>query len=384
MQTPEAFRSKLPDVGTTIFTVMSRLAREHNAINLSQGFPNWDCDERLKDLVIKYMRDGHNQYSPMPGVPALRESIAEKVNHMYGVSIDPDKHITITTGATQAIYTAIGAVISAGDNAIIFDPAYDSYAPAVKSYGGSIKPIALAAPEFNINWKEVESLIDEKTRLIVVNTPHNPLGKLLTEEDMLKLAEIASEHNLYVLSDEVYEHLVYDGREHCSAVRYPELWERCFAVYSFGKTLHATGWKSGYCLAPEDLTIEFRKVHQFVTFAVNTPIQLGVADYIRDPETYKGLNQFFQDKRDFFLEHMKDSPFKMLPSEGSYFVLGDYSSISDKSDIEFSEWLIREHGVATIPLSPFYASPPNQKLVRFCFAKTEDVLQEAAARLAKI
>ena len=360
------------------------MANEHNAVNLSQGFPNWDCDPLLKERVISHIADGHNQYAPMPGTPELRQAIANKVKHQFNIDLDPDRHITVTAGATPAIYTAIGTVISDGDNAIIFDPAYDSYAPAVLSYGGTVNAVALTAPNFAIDWDEVEARIDNKTRLIVVNTPHNPLGRVLTDRDMRSLAMLAHKHDLYVLSDEVYEHLIYDGREHHSAIRFPDLWERCFAVYSFGKVLHATGWKTGYCLAPEHLTQEFRKVHQFVTFAVNTPVQLGIADYLQDPETYMSLPAFFQQKRDLFLHHMRDSRFEMLPCEGSYFAIADYSSISDMDDMTFATWLTTEHGVATIPLSPFYKHPPEQRIVRFCFAKTEDVLIEAAGRMGRV
>ena len=376
--------SKLPDVGTNIFTVMSAMAREHGAINLSQGFPNFDVDPVIIELLAKHALAGQNQYSPMPGQPALREAIARKIELTHHVSVDPNTEITITAGATQALYTAIGAVIRPGDNAIIFDPAYDSYAPAVLSYGGTVTDIPLLAPDFKVDWDLVESKVSPATRMIIINTPHNPLGRALTRADMTRLSEISNRHDLLVLSDEVYEHLIFDGLEHESALRLPELRSRTFAVYSFGKTFHATGWKTGYCVAPPDLTIEFRKMHQFVTFAVHTPTQLAYADYLQDPEHYLSLPGFFQKKRDMFKELMAGSSFDFLPCEGSYFILADYSAISDLDDMAFASWLTKEHGVATIPLSPFYKEAPDQKIVRFCFAKTEETLTEAAARLNDI
>jgi methionine transaminase len=375
-------QSKLPDTGTTIFSVMSAMARRYNAINLSQGFPNFDCDQGLKDLVIESVQAGRNQYAPMPGIPELREILAAKIGTLYDAVVDPDLHITITAGATQALYTAIAAVIRKGDNAIIFDPAYDSYAPAVLSFGGTVTPIALRAPDFAIDWDEVEKKITGDTRMIVINTPHNPLGRVLKEQDLDRLEQIVyRRRDLYVLSDEVYEHLIYDGLEHQSVLRRPGLRERSFAVYSFGKVFHITGWKVGYCVAPEELIKEFRKMHQFITFAVNTPIQYALAAFLRDARKYMELPDFFQAKRDLFNSLMADSGFDLLPCEGSYFILGDYSRISDLDDMAFAEWLTREHGVATIPLSPFYSDPPDQKIVRFCFAKTEDVLESAAQRL---
>jgi len=377
-----SLHSKLPNIGTNIFTVMSAMARQYDAINLSQGFPNFDCDQGLKDLVIESVQAGRNQYAPMPGIPELREIIATKVGALYGADVDPNLHVTITAGATQALYTAIAAVIRKGNNAIVFDPAYDSYAPAVLSFGGSVTPIALKAPDFTIDWDEVEKKITSSTKLIVINTPHNPLGRVLKEEDLDKLEKIIHRHDdLYVLSDEVYEHQIYDGLEHQSVLRRPGLSARSFAVYSFGKVFHITGWKVGYCVAPEKLTSEFRKMHQFITFAVNTPMQYALAAFLRDDSKYKELPDFFQAKRDLFKNLMAGSGFDLLPCEGSYFMLGDYSRISDLDDMAFTEWLTREHRVATIPLSPFYSTPPDQKIVRFCFAKTDDVLQDAAGKL---
>ncbi|MDX1407007.1 MAG: methionine aminotransferase [Saprospiraceae bacterium] len=379
-----ALRSKLADVGTTIFTVMSQLAHEHDAINLSQGFPNFDCDPALKQLVIKHLEAGRNQYAPMPGVPALRQMLANKARDLYDADIDPDGEVTITAGATQAIYTAIVTMVHPGDEVIIFDPAYDCYAPSVVSCGGIPVPIALRAPDFAIDWHMAEERISEKTRFIIVNTPHNPLGKIMTMADMHELERIVQQHGLYVLSDEVYEHIIFDDLEHASVLRFPGLRTRAFVTYSFGKLCHTTGWKVGYCIAPTPLTQEFRKIHQFNVFSVNTPMQYALAEYLQDPETYLQLPGFFQAKRDFFVQAMSESAFSMLPCEGSYFILADYSRISDLDDMSFARWLTTEHGVATIPLSPFYAERISQPVVRFCFAKTEDTLEEAANRLRNL
>lgn len=376
--------SKLPDVGTSIFAVMSAMAVKHDAVNLSQGFPDYDIDEGLKALLLKYVEEGYNQYSPMPGQPALRNAIAAKVAVMHGVAVDADLEITVTAGATQAIYTAIGSVISKGDNVIVFDPAYDAYVPSVKSFGGTVTNIALTAPDFSIDWHEVESMIRPNTRMIIITNPHNPLGRVLRDTDLRNLQEITTRHDLFVLSDEVYEHLVYEGLEHLSVLRYPELRSRSFATFSFGKTFHATGWKTGYCIAPPELTDEFRRIHQYVTYATHTPTQLAYAEYMQDASKYLSLPVFFQEKRDRFLALMRDSKFRFLPCEGSYFMLADYSEISDLDDMAFAEWLVREHGVAVIPLSPFYSEVPDQKVVRFCFAKTDGALEEAAGRLSPI
>jgi methionine aminotransferase len=374
-------QSKLPGIGMSIFAVMTAMARRQDAINLSQGFPDFDIDEGLKALLFKYVEEGYNQYSPMPGQPALRNAIAAKVAVMHGVEVDAELEITITAGATQGIYTAIGTVISPGDSAIIFEPAYDSYAPTVRSYGGHVTPIALKAPDFGIDWEQVESTITPSTKLIIITNPHNPLGRILRDQDLRALQDIAIRHDLLVLSDEVYEHLVYDGHEHLSALRYPELRDRSFVTFSFGKTFHATGWKTGYCIAPSYLTEEFRRIHQFVTYATHTPTQLAYAEYMQDASKYLSLPVFFQEKRDRFLSLMRDSRFNFLPCEGSYFMLADYNEISDLDDMAFAEWLVKEHGVAVIPLSPFYTDVPDQKVVRFCFAKTDAVLEEAAGRL---
>ena len=376
--------SKLPDIGTNIFSVMSAMAQRCGAINLAQGFPGFDCDQELKDLLTENMAMGRNQYALMPGVPDLRAAIASKTAVMHGVSVDDDLEITITAGATQALYTAIGTVIRPGDNAIVFDPAYDSYAPAVLSYGGTVTAIPLTAPDFQVDWAMVRESITDSTRLIVINTPHNPLGRLLGVQDFTELEKIAVEFDLLVISDEVYEHIVFDGLEHISILRFPALRERSFAIFSFGKVFHATGWKTGYCIAPEMLTAEFRKMHQFIAFAVHTPTQYAYARYLQDASRYLTLSTMFQSKRDLFVNAMNGSGFKFLPCQGSYFVLADYSEISDLDDMAFAEWLTKEHGVATIPLSPFYSTEQNSKLVRFCFAKNDELLERAAEQLIKI
>lgn len=375
----------MPDVGTTIFTVMSALAIKHEAINLSQGFPDFDCDTELKDLVSRFMSEGKNQYSPMPGQPRLREALASKILMLYDTNIDPDLNITITAGATQAIFTALGSVVNPGDEVILFDPSYDCYAPGIRIFGGIPVPVALKAPDFRIDWQEVENRISGQTVAIMINTPHNPVGRLLDADDMLTLQALAEKYDLAVISDEVYEHITFDGRPHESVLRYPVLFERSFATFSFGKIFHNTGWKTGYCVAPNSLMEEFRKVHQFNVFCVNTPVQYAFAEYLQNAERYMALPKFFEKKRDYFVDLMKGSRFDLQPSEGSYFILADYSDISDMDDMEFARWLTIEHGVASIPLSPFYTAPPgDQRLVRFCFAKSEGMLEEAAARLKSV
>ncbi len=372
-------RSRLPGTGTTIFTVMSALAQKHGAINLSQGFPDFDCDPALKSLVTAALEAGENQYAPMQGLPALRNVLAGKINTMYDSSVDAGTEITITAGATQAIFTAACAVLHPGDEAIIFDPAYDCYAPTVHVFGGHVKAIALHAPDFRIDWDLVEKTITARTRLIFINSPHNPLGRVLTSEDIAALEGIVSRHDLYIISDEVYEHIIFDGRQHESVLRSEVLTQRSFVVFSFGKLVHATGWKCGYCVAPAELMDEFRKIHQFNVFSVNRPMQHALAAYLSDPATYREVQAFFEHKRDFFLAQMEDSPFRFLPCEGSYFVLADYSAISDMDDMQFTHRLTVDGGVATIPLSPFYTeSPPDQRIIRFCFAKTEQTLERAA------
>ncbi|MBK8568414.1 MAG: aminotransferase class I/II-fold pyridoxal phosphate-dependent enzyme [Saprospiraceae bacterium] len=376
--------SKLPAVGTSIFTVMSAMAAEHGAINLAQGFPDFDCSDRLKDLVEKYMRQGFNQYAPMPGVPALRKVLAEKIKSLYGLSVDPDTEITITSGATQALYTAISTFIRPDDEVILIEPAYDSYRPSVEVNGGRVITYEMSAPDYTIDWRMLERLISWKTRMIIVNTPHNPTGKILKAADWKELQHIAVNRDIIVLCDEAYEHLVFDGEQHESLLRYPQIFERGMSVFSFGKTLHTTGWKLGCIVAPPDLTKEFRKVHQFTVFAVNTPMQHAVAEYFPQPEDYLSLNGFFEKKRDLLLDAMSGSRFKPLHSEGSYFQLYDYSAISDEPDTEFTKRLILEHGVATIPVSVFYSSHKQEKVIRLCFAKKEETLVKAAAILSKL
>ncbi len=379
-----AFTSKLPKVGTSIFSVMSALANEHQAINLSQGFPNFDSDDTLKKLVAKYIKEGYNQYAPMPGVPILRERLAKKMESQYGAAVDPDSEITITAGATQAIFTAIIAFIKPDDEVILIEPAYDSYRPAVQMCGGRAIAYELSAPDYQIDWEHFKKLINRHTRMIIINTPQNPSASTFSEADLRELERLTANTDILILSDEVYEHIVFDGEEHQSVLRFPNLWQRTLITYSFGKTYHATGWKLGYCAAPAYLMKEFRKVHQFNVFSVNSPIQYAIAEYMKEPEHYLGLPRFFQAKRDFFLDVMKASRFKLLPSKGTYFQLADYSAISDEPDMEFAKRLTTEFGVAAIPVSAFYSSKKDEKIVRFCFAKTEEMLSEAGKLLCRI
>ena len=376
--------SKLPNIHTSIFSVMSALANEHNAINLSQGFPNFDCDDQLKKLVNKYIHKGYNQYAPMPGVPALRRRLAEKVRLLYGADIDPDSEITITSGATQALYCAISAFIKPDDEVILIEPAYDSYRPAIEINGGIPIAYQLKAPDYSVDWKALERLISRKTRMVIVNTPHNPTGKIFKDHDWEKLQDIAVDRDILVLCDEAYEHIVFDGEKHRSLLKYPKIFSRGLAVFSFGKTLHATGWKLGCCIAPPRLTKEFRKVHQFNVFSVNTPVQHAVAEFFESPETYNYLNEFFQKKRDYLLQAMEGSRFKPLKSEGTYFQLFDYSAISDEPDIEFARRMTTEYGVAAIPVSVFNTSKENEFVIRLCFAKKEKTIEQAGELLRRI
>lgn len=377
-------QSKLPHVGTTIFTVMSALANEHGAINLSQGFPNFPSSEKLNGLVYEYMQKGFNQYAPMAGVPLLRERLAAKAKTLYGATINPDTEITITAGATQAIFTAISAFVRPGDEVVLLEPAYDSYRPSVEVNGGIAVPYDLKAPHYRPDWTEIAALITPRTRMIVFNTPHNPTGTTLKAEDLQALSRLTSGTDILVLSDEVYEHLIYDAQAHQSVLRYPELWQRSLAVYSFGKTFHNTGWKIGYCLAPAHLMAEFRKVHQFNVFSVNTPMQHALADYLADTDTYLSLPGFYQQKRDFFLDALQGSRLRPLPCEGTYFCTFDYSAISQEPDTEFAKRMTREFGVAAIPVSVFYSDSRDEQIIRLCFAKTEETLQQAGALLRKI
>lgn len=376
--------SKLPNAGVTIFTVMSALANEHGAINLSQGFPNYDPPARLLDLAYAHMREGRNQYAPMAGWPLLRQRIAEKVLDCYGRLLDPETEITVTAGATQALFTAIAALVRPGDEVIQLEPAYDSYRPAVEVNGGRVVPYELAAPDFRPDWAAIGRLITPRTRLIIVNTPLNPAGATFTPYDWDQLARLVEDTNIFILSDEVYEHLVYDGKPHAGMPARPDLYERSLAVYSFGKTFHNTGWKIGYCVAPPELTREFRKVHQFNVFSVNTPAQCALADFLEDPAVYRGLPAFYEAKRNFLREALQGSSLRPLPCTGTYFQAFDYRDVSDLPDQAFCQWLTREVGVAAIPFSAFYSSGRDERLIRLCFAKTEETLAAAAERLRRL
>ena len=384
MSQSELLKSKLPDVGTTIFTIMSRMANEHNAINLSQGFPDFNCSEALTDLVDYYLRKGFNQYAPMQGIPSLRYKISEKIKKLYGQKYNPETELNITAGATQAIYTVTSAVINPGDEAILFEPAYDSYAPSVKINGGIPVFIPLNKNDFSINWDEVRRAITDKTRLIFLNSPHNPTGSVINESDIENLEDITRNKDIFILSDEVYEHIIFDDKKHLSVAGSKVLSKKAFVISSFGKTYHTTGWKIGYCAAPEYMMREFRKVHQFIVFAVNTPIQHAYSEFMENESHYRNLNNFYEKKRDIFLKYMKNSRWKIKPASGTYFQLLDYSQITDMNDMEFAEELTKKAGVATIPLSPFYNDKKSESLLRVCFAKKDEVLEEAANILSKI
>jgi len=376
--------SKLPDVGTTIFAVMSQKAHQSGALNLAQGFPDFECPEALRRKVEEAMAAGHNQYAPMPGLPQLRERIAEKVAALYGAEIDPDRGITVTCGATEALFTAIQATVRPGDEVIVFDPAYDSYEPAVRLAGGTCIHLPLTAPDYTIDFDRLAAALSARTRLVVINSPHNPTGAVLSAADLDRLAVLLRDSGCYLLSDEVYEHIVFDGTMHASVLAHPELRERSFAVSSFGKTYHTTGWKIGYCVAPRALTAEFRKVHQFVTFAVSTPMQHAIADFMADPSFHLELPAFYQARRDRFRAGLEGSAWGLLPCPGTYFQLLDYSAISDRSDTEMADWLIEEAGVASIPVSVFHADRRDDRVLRFCFAKSDATLDAAIERLAGI
>lgn len=379
-----AVMSKLPDVGTTIFTVMSKLAAECKAINLSQGFPDFPIDEKLSELVNAAMKAGHNQYAPMPGLPSLREAISNKVERLYGYRYDPETEITVASGGTQAIFTAIGAVVHPGDEVIIVDPAYDCYSPTVELFGGTPIHVRLGA-DMKFDASAVQAAITPRTRMLMINTPHNPAGTILRDADMKRIADLLRGTEIILLSDEVYEHLVFDGEPHASVINYPELRERAFVIFSFGKVFHATGWKMGYALAPRGLMTEFRKVHQFNVFSANTPIQHALAAFMAEPSHYESVPGFYQAKRDRFAKGMARSRFKLLPCEGSYFQTADYSAISQEDDMAFAQRVTREFGVAAIPLSPFYKEPPaDQRLLRFCFAKQDATLDAAIEKLCAI
>ncbi len=378
------FTSKLPDVGTTIFTVMSKMTHEHGAINLAQGFPGFDSDPQLQALVTQAMQDGYNQYAPMPGIFSLRERITEKINTLYDSNYHPETDITITAGATQAIYTIVSAFILPGDEVIVLKPAYDCYEPAVKVHGGKVIPIQLKAPQYKVDWLAVEKAITPRTKMLFINTPHNPTGTILEKEDMLELQRILKGTNIILLSDEVYEHIVFDGKQHESVARYPELRKRSFITASFGKTFHNTGWKMGYTVAPAGLMEEFQKVHQFNVFSVHHPSQKAFAQYLKEPSHYLGLNDFFQQKRDVFLDAIKDSKFKATPSAGTYFQMLDFSEISEERDTTFAERLTKEFKIASIPTSVFNLDNQDFKMLRFCFAKDEEMLKRAGDILCAI
>ena len=376
--------SKLPNIETTIFAVMSTLANKHNALNLSQGYPNFDGDKKLFDLVTKAMNSGYNQYAYITGSPDLRLAIKNKMELLYNTSYNPENEITVTVGATQAIYTIISTFIRQHDEVIVFRPAYDSYIPSIEINGGIPISIQLQTPDFKVDWNEVKQKINSKTKMIIVNTPHNPSGTMFTKDDMLQLQELTKNTNIIVLSDEVYEHIIFDDEKHQSVCLFPDLKSRSFLVSSLGKTFHNTGWKIGYCCAPKELMGEFVKLHQFNVFSVNHPTQKGIADYMQEPNTYLELSGFFQQKRDLFLEHIKDSRFKFVPSKGTYFQLLDYSEITNENDFDFAKRLVLEHGVASIPTSVFNKNKLNQNVLRFCFAKTDDTLIKAAKILNNI
>lgn len=381
---PDIVPSKLPQTGTSVFAVMSQLAREHNAINLSQGFPDFPVSEQLISLVHKYMQQGCNQYAPMPGLSSLREAIAEKTEFLYSARYNPDTEITITSGATQAIFTAIMSLVREDDEVIVFEPAYDSYVPAIRLSGGTPVCVQLKLPDYHINWSEVKKLINQRTKMIIINSPHNPTGSILSASDLMQLEKITRNTGIIILSDEVYEHIIFDGYEHQSVCRFPELARRSLVMCSFGKTFHATGWKTGYCLAPENLMKEFRKTHQFVVFAVNTPVQHAIAEYIQDKNNYLELGAFYQQKRDYFLKLIAASRFKVIPASGTYFQVLDYSAISDEPEMDFAVRLTREHGIASVPNSYFYNKAQNNQTLRFCFAKNNETLEKAAEVLCQI
>jgi methionine aminotransferase len=376
--------SKLPDVGVTIFSLMTKLANDRGAYNLSQGFPDFDAHPDLIGLVEKYMRSGNNQYAPMQGVPILRQRIAEKVSTLYGAHYNPETEITVTSGATEALFAAITAMVQPGDEVVVFEPAYDAYVPVIQLCGGIPLYLKMKFPQYRIDWDELKDTLTEKTKLIIVNTPHNPTGTILSGEDMAALIQIVENTNLFIVGDEVYEHIVFDGSNHQSLSRHAELAQRSFVISSFGKTYHTTGWKIGYCLAPEPLTREFQRIHQFLTFASNTPIQYAYAEFMQRQDVYSNLSSFYQKKRDRFQSLIKESRFRALPCKGTYFQILDYSIISDDPDVEFAKQLTIEKGVASIPPSVFYRHKDDHRVLRFCFAKKDETIDKAAEILCRI
>lgn len=376
--------SKLPDVGTTIFTVMTKMAAEYGAISLSQGAPDFPCSEELISLISHYMKAGFNQYAPMEGVMALREQIALKTERMYGYAPDPVSEVTVVTGATEGLFAAITAVVHPGDEVIVLEPCYDSYIPAIELCGGKAIRISLENETYRIPWQHLTDAINSKTRLLVINTPHNPTGSILGKEDIRKLASLLKDTRILLISDEVYEHIIFDGEPHYSVLHEPELRQRSFVISSFGKTYHATGWKMGYCIAPASLTRELRRVHQFLVFSTHSPTQYALADYLKKPETYQELPGFFQQKRDKFRQMMAQTRFRLLPSRGSYFQLASYDHMTDEPDAAYATRLTKEYGVATIPVSAFYKDQTDNKILRFCFAKKDETLEKAVERLVKV
>lgn len=377
-------QSKLPATGTSIFAVMSQLAQEHQAINLAQGFPDFSCPDELAELVCHYVKSGFNQYAPMPGVPKLRQQISHKTELLYGHRPDPDTEITVTSGATEALFAAIAAVVQPGDEVIVLEPAYDSYVPAILLSGGKPVFVPLTPPSFEPDWDLVKQKINPKTRLIIVNSPHNPTGAVFTRNDLNQLAQLTAGTDIFIISDEVYEHMVFDGKPHESVLFLPELAERSFVISSFGKTYHTTGWKIGYCVAPAALTAEFRKVHQFLTFSTSTPMQHAIADFLDNREHYLSLPAFYEQKRDLFCDLLQGSKFELVPAAGTYFQLARYTGITNEPDAAFARRLTREAGVAAIPVSAFYHNQTDHKLLRFCFAKNEDTLRKAAEKLREL
>ncbi|MEO9869414.1 methionine aminotransferase [Ekhidna sp.] len=377
-------KSKLTAGETNIFTIMSKLATEHKAINLGQGFPDFECDEKLKELVSKYVSEGKNQYCPLSGLPKLNQTLSKKMEGMYGMPINPDNQICVTAGATQALYTAIVAFVNQGDEVIIFEPAYDCYTPQIQLAGGIVKPYPMTYPDYKIDWNKVKDMVNDKTRMIIINTPHNPSGTILSEQDMNALENIVSSRNIIVLSDEVYEHLIYDQEEHQSIMRFPALFQQSMAVFSFGKTLHATGWKMGYIVGPEYLISEFKTIHQWNVFCTNSFVQFAIADYLDKPKNYEYLPSFFQKKRDRMNQLFEDVPLTPKLAKGTYFQAYNYDQVSDLDDLAFAKHLTSEIGVAAIPMSPFYTTPPKDKVIRLCFAKQESTIEAAAERLMKL
>jgi methionine aminotransferase len=384
MNYPNLINSKLPNIGTTIFTVMSKLAADNNAINLSQGFPDFNCNEELVSLVNKHMKSGNNQYAPMAGLIGLREMLAQKTEELYGEKYDPETEITITAGATQAIYTAISAIVREGDEVIIFEPAYDCYQPAIELNGGKTIYLQLKAPTYSIDWEEVKKMINHHTKMIIINTPHNPTGSIMSAADMVILDKLTRDTDIIIISDEVYEHIIFDKQQHQSVARYPKLAERSFIISSFGKTYHTTGWKMGYCVAPKNLMTEFRKVHQFLVFSCNTPIQYALAEFLKQKNNYLELGSFYQKKRDYFISLVSNSKFDFIPAAGTYFQLLNYKRLSAEKDIDYAARLTKEFGIASIPISAFYHESIDNNVLRFCFAKKEETLEKAAAILNKI